>query len=139
MEVDVADPLENVGFWRTRLNRLLIGTFYALLIATSAAPLGIVDASQDEVAAGRQLALLVCSVCHVVAPDQKFEPRLDQHTPSFEEIANNPSTSAESLRQFITTTHWDEHTIPITMPNPMLVDEQIAQVTSYILSLRKHP
>jgi hypothetical protein len=41
------------------------------------------------------------------------------------------------LRKFITTTHWDERTIPITMPDPMLAGDQIPDVISYILSLRK--
>jgi mono/diheme cytochrome c family protein len=97
------------------------------------------SANAQDVAGGRQIALWVCSVCHVVAPDQEFAPRLEQQTPSFPDIANNPKTSAASLRKFITSTHWDEHTIPMTMPNPMLSDDQTSQVVSYILSLRKQP
>jgi len=122
----------------SRMNRLLIGVLPAL-IATWSAPLANAEDARDKVSAGRDLALMVCSICHVVATHQEFAPRLEQHTPSFEEIANKPNTSAESLRQFITTTHWDGQTIPITMPEPMLIDEQISQVISYILSLRKHP
>jgi mono/diheme cytochrome c family protein len=120
------------------MNRLFIGVVSAL-IATSSATWAKAEDSQDSIAAGRQLALQVCSVCHVVAPNQEFAPRLDQRTPSFEEIANKPNMSAEFLRKFISTTHWDEQAIPMTMPNPMLIDEQITQVSSYILSLRKHP
>ena len=120
------------------MNRLLTGMLSAL-ITTCSTPFAIAADTHDKVAAGRHLALMVCSVYHVVSPDQEFAPRLNQRTPSFEEIANNPNTSAASLRRFITTTHWDEHTIPITMPDPMLMDEQIPQVISYILSLRKHP
>lgn len=120
------------------MNRLLVGLLSALLATWSGTSVKAEDSS-DAIAAGRQLALQVCSVCHVVAPNQQFAPGLEQRTPSFEDIANKPDTSAESLRKFITTTHWDEKTIPMTMPNPMLSDEQIAQVSSYILSLRKHP
>ncbi|MGP0089557.1 MAG: hypothetical protein ACLPKB_06305 [Xanthobacteraceae bacterium] len=120
------------------MNRLLIGIL-AALIATGPAPLANAEDAHDEVVAGRDLALLVCSICHIVAADQRFAPRLEQRTPSFEEIANRPNTSAGSLRQFVTTTHWDGRTIPMTMPDPMLVEYQISQVTSYILSLRKHP
>jgi hypothetical protein len=40
------------------------------------------------------------------------------------------------LRHFVVTTHWDEKTLPLTMPNPELMDPQIADVVAYILSLR---
>ncbi len=120
------------------MERLLIGLLSAG-IATASATLAKAEDSSDEIAAGRQLALQVCSVCHVVAPNQEFAPGLEQRTPSFEDIANRPDMSADFLRKFITTTHWDEKTIPMTMPNPMLGDEQIMQVSSYILSLRKRP
>lgn len=120
------------------MNRLLVGLLSALLATWSGTSVKAEDSS-DAIAAGRQLALQVCSVCHVVAPNQEFAPGLEQQTPSFEAIANRPDMSVEFLRKFITTTHWDEKTIPMTMPNPMLSDEQITQVSSYILSLRKHP
>jgi mono/diheme cytochrome c family protein len=89
------------------------------------------------VARGEHLARLICSACHVVAVDQEFPPLLRQPTPSFSEIANRPDTSAKSLQKFISTTHWDEKTLPMHMPNPMLTDEQLRAVTRYILSLRK--
>jgi mono/diheme cytochrome c family protein len=120
------------------MNRLLIvAALGSLTLALSAPPTNAAD--DNAVASGRQLALEVCSVCHVVAPDQPFAPRLDQHTPSFEEIANRPEVSAKFISHFIRTTHWDESTIPMTMPDPMLSDDQVSQVTRYILSLRKHP
>lgn len=100
------------------------------------APARAADANLTE---GRQLALEVCSVCHDVGAHQQIAPRLGQATPGFADIANRPDTSARSLRKFITTTHWDEHTIPITMPNPMLNDDQVTDVITYILSLRKQP
>jgi mono/diheme cytochrome c family protein len=113
------------------VNRLLIGILSLWIVISST------EANADGVAAGRELALEVCSVCHDVGAHQQFAPRLGQPTPSFVEIANNPKTTAESLRKFITTTHWDERTIPITMPDPMLAGDQIPDVISYILSLRK--
>ncbi len=119
------------------MNRLLIATVVAgVHVALSA---NLANAEDASITAGRQLALEVCSVCHVVAPDQRFAPRLDQRTPNFEEIANRPGMSAEFVSHFIKTTHWDESTIPMTMPDPMLTDDQVSEVASYILSLRKHP
>lgn len=118
------------------MNRLLTAAVAGVIAAVS---VSLANAGDDSVTVGRQLALEVCSVCHVAAPDQSFAPRLDQRTPNFDEIANRPNVSAEVLSHFIKTTHWDERTIPITMPDPMLTDEQVSQVVSYILSLRRHP
>jgi hypothetical protein len=72
----------------------------------------------------------------VVAADQEFPPILKQPTPSFAEIANAPDVSAGTLRQFIGHTHWDEKTVPMTMPDTMLSETQKDQVIRYILSLR---
>jgi mono/diheme cytochrome c family protein len=87
-------------------------------------------------ARGGQIARQICSVCHVVAGDQKFPPLLRSREPSFREIANRPTTTQASIQKFITTTHWDEKTIPMTMPDPMLKPEEAVAVSRYILSLR---
>ena len=50
------------------MNRLLIGVLSAL-ITTCSTPFAIAQDTHDKVAAGRHLALMVCSVCHVVSPD----------------------------------------------------------------------
>ena len=87
---------------------------------------------------GEDVARSVCSACHQVAADQEFSPLLEQPTPSFTEIANRPGTSVRSLERFITMTHWNEKTIPMRMPNPMLTPQETAAVAHYILSLRGH-
>jgi len=93
--------------------------------------------ARDPVAArGEQLARIVCAICHVVADDQEFPPILHSPTPSFREIANRPGTTEQTLRQFLKTTHWDEKTIPMSMPQQMLMDDQTRAVSRYILSLR---
>ena len=51
------------------MNRLLIALLSAL-IATCPTPFVFAEDTHNEVAAGRHLALIVCSVCHVVAPDK---------------------------------------------------------------------
>ena len=86
---------------------------------------------------GEHLAREVCSACHTVASDQEFPPLLVHPAPPFEEIANRPTTTEESLRRFISSTHWDTERLPMTMPNPMLEPAQIKDVARYILSLRK--
>ncbi|MFZ1100955.1 MAG: c-type cytochrome [Steroidobacteraceae bacterium] len=91
-----------------------------------------------ELARGEHVARLICATCHVVAKDQEFPPMLNQPVPSFLDIANRPGVTAESLRRFITSTHWDSDKLPMTMPNPMLMPEQTRAVARYILSLRHH-
>jgi mono/diheme cytochrome c family protein len=89
-------------------------------------------------ARGESIARMVCSACHVVASDQP-PGRLPAEAPRFSEIANRPGTNEQALRKFIATTHWDMKSVPVTMPNPMLTDEQVRDVSRYILSLRSPP
>lgn len=90
-----------------------------------------------RIEAGEELALRQCSYCHVVTSDPRYRPTLSQRIPSFEAIANDPGTTAQGLRRFITSTHWDEHSLPMAMPDQMLGPEEVRNVSSYILSLRK--
>jgi mono/diheme cytochrome c family protein len=87
---------------------------------------------------GRDIALNICSACHVVASGQQRMPILDPPAASLLDVANRPETKPAGLRHFVATTHWDEKTVPVTMPNPALTEEQIADVVQYIMSLR-HP
>jgi mono/diheme cytochrome c family protein len=89
------------------------------------------------VASGQQTARIVCSQCHVVGPDQEFSPEIDVSAPAFEDIARRHTTSEQSLERFISKTHWDGQTIPITMPAPGLTRQEIISVARYIMSLRK--
>ncbi len=101
--------------------------------------LGGVAAAQegkDEVAQGHHLATLICSACHVAAPDQNFEPILRPPAPPFASIAQRSNVTADYLRTFLTTTHRDISN-PNGMPNPQLLDYQIKEISAYILSLRK--
>lgn len=112
----------------------------ALAAALAALAVGAAQAQDaGSIAAGRRVALEVCSTCHLVSPDQPFPPMLNQHVPSFAEIANRPGTSPKSLQSFIASTHWDENRIPMTMPNMMLTADQRRDVVRYILSLRRQP
>jgi len=96
-----------------------------------------VSPTSPRVETGEELALRQCSLCHVVSADPRYRPSLRQATPSFEAIANQPGTTAKSLRKFITTTHWDDKTIPMTMPDQALLGSEPEDVVAYILSLRK--
>jgi len=106
------------------------------LSALGAAAWPAEETSDRQVNHGRQIALQICAACHVVAPAQEFPPLLNPPAPPFAEIANRADSTRASLRHFVTHTHWDEKSLPLTMPNPGLTDSQIAEVVSYILSLR---
>lgn len=105
--------------------------------APAPAPPAKLTRSEMHVQKGEYLALLLCSYCHVVSSDARYRPTLDQRTPSFQDIANDPRTTAASLRRFISRAHWDEKTIPMTMPEQSLEADDTADVVQYILALRK--
>ena len=88
---------------------------------------------------GEHVALYACAYCHVVPANLPAQPILNQPTRSFQDMADDPRTTAKSLRRYITTAHWDVYTLPMTMPDPMLLDQQYDDVVAYILSLRGHP
>ena len=91
-----------------------------------------------QVRRGEVVAQLQCAACHVVAEKQKYSPLLEDPAPSFHSIANRPHISEAALRHFVTTTHWDQQTVRITMPNPGLSKTDIVAVIHYLLSLKGH-
>jgi hypothetical protein len=97
---------------------------------------GPAAAQENEVEQGHHLATLICSACHVAAPDQDFEPILRPPAPPFVSIAERRDLTADYLQTFLSTTHRDVLN-PKGMPNPLLLDYQIKQISAYILSLRK--
>jgi mono/diheme cytochrome c family protein len=90
----------------------------------------------DEVQKGHHVAITLCAVCHLAAPDQPHEPLLDPPAPSFESIVKRQDFSAEWLTQFVTTTHRGLDN-PQGMANPLLMDYQVKAIVAYFLSLRK--
>jgi hypothetical protein len=55
---------------------------------------------------------------------------------AFASIAQRSDVTADFLRTFLTTTHRDIAN-PKGMPNPLLLDYQVTEISAYILSLRK--
>lgn len=93
----------------------------ALLIATGAA-------HAQDVVAGHRLAQRWCSSCHLVDLRQRSVP--NDAVPSFLAIAQMSATTKMSLAAFLSTSHEP-------MPNIVLSRSEIANVSAYILSLRK--
>ncbi len=89
-----------------------------------------------DVSAGHVLAVKVCAVCHLAAPDQRAQPMLKPPAPPFAKIMQGKDVTADSLRTFLTTTHRGLDK-PKGMPNPSLADFQVKQAIAYLMSLRK--
>jgi mono/diheme cytochrome c family protein len=122
------------------MTRLQFGAASALaLLALAGAAQAQPGPAARDARLGRELALQVCSACHLVAPDQAGHPILEPPAPTFAALAARPGVSAAALHRFIRTTHWDERTLPMNMPNAMLTPEQQDEVVAYILSLRPRP
>ena len=90
----------------------------------------------DDVNKGRELAIRICSNCHVAARDQPYKPILQPPAPSFESLAQRANLTAESIEAFLSTTHKGLDR-PKGMPNPDLLDYQRKQAAAYLMSLRK--
>jgi len=90
----------------------------------------------DDASNGRHLAVMLCTGCHVVAPGQPYAPTMNPPAASFQSIAQRAGTTVESLRNFLTTTHHGLDN-PNGMPDPMLADFQIREISAYVLSLQR--
>lgn len=85
-------------------------------------------AAQDR-ANGERIAKTWCAACHRVGPDVPAIGANDA-APSFSSVAQMRSTTESSLNAFLSTSH-------ARMPDYSLTRKEIADVSAYILSLRK--
>ena len=85
----------------------------------------------EEVQKGHRLAVTVCAICHVAAPDQRLLPELAPPAPSFASIVERKEFNADWLMHFMTTTHRGLDN-PSGMPNPELMDYQIRDRCLYV-------
>jgi len=96
-----------------------------------------ISSEASAVRAGHTIAVTACIACHVVSRDQTMQPVLGPGSPSFEEIANRPETTMDSLQAVMKTARWhDPNMTARLLPMSRLSDERRAQVAAYILSLR---
>jgi mono/diheme cytochrome c family protein len=82
----------------------------------------------SDIAAGRQLAGKYCSKCHLVTSQSDHGSVVGP--PTFTAIANNSSTSVQSLRGFFERPHYG-------MQDLHLSRVEIDDLAAYILSLRR--
>jgi mono/diheme cytochrome c family protein len=110
----------------------------ALAFALPLALGAIIPASGQEanaVADGREIALKVCAICHVVAEDQAQPPALKPPAPSFVEIAARPNVTKALLRDFLMKPHGEGRAMS-AMPGFLMPSRQADAVIAYLMSLR---
>ncbi|HEX3485933.1 MAG TPA: c-type cytochrome [Micropepsaceae bacterium] len=119
----------------------------ALSLVALIATLASAGASADErtnaadaamVRAGHNIAVTSCVACHTVTPKQAVAPVLGPGIPSFEEIANRPDVTAQSLQSAMKTARWHDKAMAGTLlPMSRISDKEQGQVAAFIVSLRK--
>lgn len=114
-----------IAYRKTALLALAAVVFGRLFAAPFSALAQPVD---GDAASGREIAAKRCSSCHRVLP-MTLADRADP--PSFQSVADMPSTTGISLNAFL---HSDHN----NMPNFIISSTELNDLIAYILSLRKH-
>ena len=116
------------------MSRTWIHVVLALIIALAALFLirlhnaGGDIVSSDSAGAGHRLADAWCQQCHAI---EATTPGSANAAPDFLKIANQPSTTALSLKVFLQTSHRN-------MPNLVIAPDQADDLVNYILSLKRN-
>lgn len=107
------------------MNRAAIVLALFLVVGT-----GGLHAKEADARAGLRIAREVCASCHAVEARQDRSPH--PQAPPFERVARVPGMTTAALTVAMRTSHK-------TMPNIMLGDRELRDVTAYITSLRERP
>jgi mono/diheme cytochrome c family protein len=91
---------------------------------------GGLHAQEADPRAGLRIAREVCASCHAVEAAEERSPR--PQAPAFNVIARVPGMTTTALTVALRTSHE-------TMPNIMLGDRELRDLTAYITGLRERP
>ena len=105
---------------------MILSCFVALALLAARSP-GVAQPADGDPASGRQIATRLCSSCHHVLPI--FLPD-KADAPSFQSIADLPSTTGISLYVFLHSNHRN-------MPDLIVSSAELNDLIAYILSLKK--
>jgi mono/diheme cytochrome c family protein len=118
-------------------NKTLYGLCAAICLFGVSEAVARSPSEASSIRAGHTIAVTACIACHVVSRDQTIQPVLGPGIPGFEEIANRPNTTIESLRSSMKVARWHDPGMAATLlPMSRISDAERAQVAAYILSLR---
>ncbi|HUO03182.1 MAG TPA: cytochrome c [Rhizomicrobium sp.] len=101
----------------------------AIFLACCLVAGAVSPASAQDLINGERIAKTWCAACHRVTPNAVIAGGNDA-APSFSSVAQMSSTTETSLEVFLSTPH-------ARMPDYNLTRQEIADVSAYILSLRK--
>ena len=105
---------------------MMLSCFVAAALLTAQSPI-LAQPAPGDPASGRQIAITQCSSCHRVMPmtlSDKADP------PSFQSIADLPSTTGISLNVFLHSNHRN-------MPDFIVSSADSNDLIAYILSLKQ--
>jgi mono/diheme cytochrome c family protein len=127
---------ESRARWDTRpAEEAMARSIPALALALAFAGAGsAIGEERRLVADGREVALKVCAICHVVAEDQARPPKMRPPAPNFAEIAARPNVTEAFLRDFLTKPHGEARSLS-AMPGFLMPGNQADAVIAYLLSL----
>jgi mono/diheme cytochrome c family protein len=114
-----------------------LGAFAAMSACLVAAAPTWADSNKVASGMGRELAMHLCSACHVTEPG-KTNPPDHVGGPAFQTVADRPDVTAKTLRNHLRKTHTNAM-IPLAMPNPQLSEDELVKIIAYITSLRTTP
>jgi mono/diheme cytochrome c family protein len=122
-------PLAEIDMRWMKVSFVVVALIAAMQLPSIAQPLN------GDPASGRQIATTQCSSCHRVQPmlfTDKGDPSLSDKDgpPSFQSIADLPSTTGLLLNVFLHSNHKN-------MPNLVLSHADSDDVIAFILSLKK--
>jgi mono/diheme cytochrome c family protein len=100
---------------------------FAVGMALTAIPASLSAQGVGDPQQGSTFARRVCAPCHAVEPAQSSSP--NPQAPTFDAIAQAPSTTEMALYAFLRTPH-------PTMPNFILKADDTSNVVAYLLSLK---
>jgi mono/diheme cytochrome c family protein len=131
----MARPKGESPFNRARLHQMHakerpMRTRLAWILIVGVALVAAERARAQDVAAGKSIAQVSCSNCHLADP--KEQKAGSDAVPTFSSIAQMTSTTEMSLAAFLSSPHG-------RMPDLVLSRTEIHDVSAYILSLRKLP
>ena len=108
-----------------------------LALRLSVALVGIAPAlgQESKIADGREIALRVCAICHVVAEDQAVAPTLKPPAPRFIDIAARPDVTEAFLRDFLMKPHGQARATS-AMPGFLMPSYQADAAIAYLMSLK---
>jgi mono/diheme cytochrome c family protein len=108
------------------LRWMIASYFVASMILVAQSP-ALAQAVAGDPASGRKIATTLCSSCHRVLPMTLPD---EGDPPSFQSIADQPSTTGISMNVFLHSNHNN-------MPDFILSSAEANDLIAYILSLKK--